>query len=203
MCGESTISPFSPVIGVSLYAIIAVALSGNTGLRWQKWGVYQRTMQKGSFQYSVEDYVFQNMLRDLDRRVLKADVSNKTLEASLWGAVAQGFRLDEEMQIQAVMKAYYSAMNRKNFDEIRMLWIPDESAEIVLPGYERVVSIASTLLTFDCCETLNRATVCPHSFLRRETHRSSARAGRDRKDVQANDEGIALCGLADNQRCFR
>ena len=49
------------------------------------------------------------------------------------------YRQDEEMQIRGVMKAYYGAFNRKNFDELQVLWLPDENAELILPGNNKVV----------------------------------------------------------------
>ena len=98
-------------------------------------------MSKGNFQYSLDDYVFDNMLRDLDKRVINAKEIGNDLESSLWAAISLGFRHEEELQVQAVMKAYYSALNRKNFDEIRLLWLPDDNVDMVLPGFERVVSV--------------------------------------------------------------
>jgi hypothetical protein len=36
---------------------------------------------------------------------------------------------------QAVVRCLYSAMNRCNFEELLTLWLPDEDAALVLPGY--------------------------------------------------------------------
>ena len=56
------------------------------GLRWQKWAVYERLMTKNNFQYSIEDYIFQNLLKDLDKR---DSVQSKK---SIWGILEKSFR---------------------------------------------------------------------------------------------------------------
>ena len=38
----------------------------------------------------------------------------------------------------SVVNAFYSAFNRKNFDEIRVLWLPsNDETSCILPGYDR------------------------------------------------------------------
>ena len=35
------------------------------------------------------------------------------------------------------MKSLYSAFNRKNYDELRTLWLPDDNVELTMPGYSK------------------------------------------------------------------
>jgi hypothetical protein len=46
-------------------------LTDGERIRWQKWAVYQRLLSKDHFQYSVEDYVSQNMIRESNQRAMR------------------------------------------------------------------------------------------------------------------------------------
>ena len=110
--------------------------------RWQKWAVYSRllsTTQRYShhFQYSASDYVLQNMQRELQQKALANAAKGYLLEASAWETIAYGFAEKEMEEVGAVIKGYYSAINRRNFDEVKALLLPDEETSCVLPGYEQ------------------------------------------------------------------
>lgn len=108
------------------------------GLQWQKWAVYQRVLNKESFEYSLEDFIFQSMLRNIDQRSHEKTINNMKKEAIVWKSVSNKFRYDEEIQINATVKAFYSALKKKNFDELRILWLPSNEANLKLPGCDRV-----------------------------------------------------------------
>lgn len=112
-------------------------LSDGERLRWQKWAVYHRLMDRNNYDYSIDDYIYQSMLNDFTKQAVKSSSNNK-VDAGLWLAVPLSMKMDEELEVSAVMKAFYSAFNRKNFDSIRSLWLPDSNVEITLPGYGRV-----------------------------------------------------------------
>jgi hypothetical protein len=109
-------------------------------MRWQQWAVYQRLMSKNQFSYGLDDYIFQNMMREVLQRADTAKMEGRSVEEAMWRAIAFGYRDEQETEVRAVMKALYSAFNRKNYDELRTLWLPDDSVELVLPGYEKAVS---------------------------------------------------------------
>lgn len=132
---------------ILIIAIITAQISRifAAGRRWQKWAVYQRIMPQESFQYCLDDYVYQNMLNDIIKRSTKHQKEGKESNAVVWQSVANAYNRDEELQINSTIKAYYSALNRKNFEDARVFWIPDDSAELTLPGYEPVVSSITNL----------------------------------------------------------
>ena len=105
----------------------------NAGMRWQKWAIYQRVMTKDMFQYSLEDYIFQNFLRDLDEKALSGG------KDAVWKVISDEFRADQSAEVRSVMKAYYSAFNRQNYDDLGALWLPDENIELLLPGFSKAV----------------------------------------------------------------
>jgi len=113
-------------------------LSDSERLKWQKWAVYQRITVKDKFDYAIEDYIYQNFLKDCSKRALAAEKVRNTAQQALWSAIPKGYALEEEVEVRAVIGALYSAFNRKNFEELKTLWLPDESAELTLPGYETV-----------------------------------------------------------------
>lgn len=57
-----------------------------------------------------------------------------------------------------MVRSLYSAFNRKNFDELRALWLPDESVEMTLPGYEKAVR--ALLVLTAVCAVLWHACYC-------------------------------------------
>ena len=112
-------------------------LTDGERMRWQKWAVYKRSMIKDKFDYSLDDYIVQNMIRDIRANALKKGV--KEWEGRTWEAIADGMVTQEEDAVRGAILAFYSAFNRRNYDDMRVLWLPDESVELLLPGYEKVV----------------------------------------------------------------
>ncbi len=117
-------------------------LSDGERKRWQQRAIYHRLMKKDSFYYGVDDYVYQSLLREFNRLADDAstqkDKKYNKIEAGLWRSIPLVLKQDEESEVGAVMKAYYSAINRRNFDDIFTLWLPDSNVELVLPGYDKV-----------------------------------------------------------------
>ena len=113
-------------------------LSDSERLRWQKWAVYKRIMQDDMFDYAVEDFVYQSLIRDLKLRAGKEDRVGRKLEAALWDTIARGLEEEEAEEVRAVVLSLYSAINRANFNEIQTLYLPDESVELTLPGFATV-----------------------------------------------------------------
>ena len=64
------------------------ALSDGERKRWQQWAVYQRLMQKHHFGYSLEDFIFQHMLRDIYTRADTARTHGHAVEEAMWRALA-------------------------------------------------------------------------------------------------------------------
>lgn len=142
--GESKPSEYSfctlqCVAGQKITPLIVIYLI--EGLRWQRWAVYQRMKVDNKFQFSLEDYVTQNMQHELSSNALKQNSENDSISSAMYSATMLGMKSVEAQEVKAVMTAYYSAFNRRNFDELRALWLPDENAELTFPGYERVVSV--------------------------------------------------------------
>lgn len=114
-------------------------LSDGERMRWQKWAVYQRSMIPHKFDYSVDDYLYESMLQDLI--TVSETQSFADWEKASWKSVATGLVKSEEDEVQSILRAFYSSFNRRNFDDIRVLFLPDENAELTLPGYEKAVCI--------------------------------------------------------------
>ena len=93
------------------------------------------------YQYSLQDYIQQNLLGELHNKASESLAAGQALNASVYSALEMELRGTEEVEVRAVMKAYYSAFNRQNLDEVRSLWLPDENAELLLPGYEKAVRV--------------------------------------------------------------
>ena len=111
------------------------SLTDSERVSWQKWAIYKRIMMKDKFDYSVEDYVFQNIINICNKRARLAKLNSNKVKESVWSSIATGYKLEEETEITALVKSLYSAFNRKNFNELRTLWLPDDSAKLSLPGY--------------------------------------------------------------------
>lgn len=92
-------------------------------------------MIKDKFDYSLEDYVYENMLLELKNKA--AAGMGKDWETKTWESIASGIVAGESEDVQSVMSAFYAAFNRKSFDDLRVLWLPDDNAELVLPGYDK------------------------------------------------------------------
>ena len=105
-------------------------------------------MDKHHFKYSLDDYIVQNMVRDIKQKADVAAAKGFHIEESMWRATAKTFNEEQTAEITAVMKSFYSAFNRKNFDELRALWLPDEGVELTFPGLEKAVSRSMVYLIF-------------------------------------------------------
>eukprot|EP01039_Chlorochromonas_danica_P000261 gene261-280_t len=112
-------------------------LSDGERKRWQRWAIYRRNADKNLFRYSIEDYIKQNLLVLLDKRGSSINPASqkKSVDGAVWSSLAKGFRSVDEEEVTSVVKAYYSAFNRKGLDELRMLILPDDETEISFPGF--------------------------------------------------------------------
>ena len=115
------------------------SLTDGERLRWQKWAVYKRTVLENGFDYSVEDYVYQYLLRKLHSMQRKASKQGNIGETTFWHTLINSYLIPEEKSARATVKAFYSALNRQNYDNIRSLWLPTDSSELILPGYDKEV----------------------------------------------------------------
>lgn len=111
-------------------------LSDGERMRWQKWAVYQRSMLKNKFDYSIEDYIAQNLASEIKNQAVKAP---SEWEAATWRSIAEGRSQGEEDDIQSTVAAFYSALNRKCYDDLHVLLLPDENTVFTLPGYSTAV----------------------------------------------------------------
>lgn len=93
------------------------------------------------YEYSLADYMFQNTQREADLKALKLLEAGKDVEAIMLSSFANGLRQIENDEVLNTVKAYYSALNRRNFDDLRLFWLPDSNAELAIPGIKRTVSI--------------------------------------------------------------
>ena len=103
-------------------------------------------MKKYYFGYCLDDFVVQNMIRDTKRKADDARKKGQNIEESIWQAMAYGYIDQEDNQVVGVIRALYSAFNRKNYDEMRALWLPDDNIELMLPGFEKAVILTSYYL---------------------------------------------------------
>ena len=103
-------------------------------LRWQKWAIYQRVTKGSRFEYCLEDYIMQAMLSKIRQKANSKHIKNKNNEALIWKAIADSFQADEIEEVQAVIKSFYSAINRQNYDDILTLWQPQTTSHLILPG---------------------------------------------------------------------
>lgn len=82
------------------------------------------------------------MLRDIDRRSKDTkEVEDKINSPILWNAVSESYKTNEIAQINGTIKAFYSALNKKNYDDVRMFWVPTNDVELIVPGREPVVRL--------------------------------------------------------------
>lgn len=118
-------------------------LADGERVRWLRWAVYARLQQQASFaqqyQYSVADYVFQQMQREMQRRAQSNALKGRFPESAAWDAIAYGFIQEEHEEVQTVVKCFYSALNRLNYDEMSTLLLPDDALEVAVPGYEKAL----------------------------------------------------------------
>lgn len=131
-----------------------------TGKRWQRWAVYRRNADNNLFRYSIEDYIKQNLLVLLDKRgsSINPVSQKKNIDGAVWSSLAKGFRSIDEEEVTSVMKAYYSAFNRKGLDELRMLILPDDETEISFPGFGKAVSASRPsmlVISIPSCKIVN------------------------------------------------
>ena len=105
-------------------------------MRWQKWAVYQRSMLKDKFIYSVEDYIAQNLAREVGNQAVLAP---SEWEAATWRSIAEGRAQGEQDEVRSTIAALYSALNRKCYDDLHVLLLPDENTVFTLPGYSTAV----------------------------------------------------------------
>eukprot|EP01037_Dinobryon_pediforme_P028867 gene28867-32301_t len=62
-----------------------------------------------------KDYIFQNFLRDLDKKSLHSE------NGAVWKVISDEFRSEQALEVRSVMKAYYSAFNRQHYDDLGMI----------------------------------------------------------------------------------
>ena len=105
-------------------------------MRWQKLAVYQRSMLKNKFDYSIEDYIAQSLAFEIKSQAVKAP---SEWEAATWRSIAEGRLLCDQDDIHSTIDAFYSALNRKSFDDLHVLLLPDENTVFTLPGYSTAV----------------------------------------------------------------
>lgn len=118
-------------------------LSDGERLKWQKWAIYKRMMKPNMFSYRVDDYIMQQLLRDLRMKELAAragDGQDVLLDATLWKATQLGLLAEEREEVESVMRSLYSILNHKNYDEVRTLWLPDPDVLLTLPGFDKTVN---------------------------------------------------------------
>jgi hypothetical protein len=122
-------------------------LSDGERLKWQRWAIYKRMMKPNLFAYCVDDYIMQQLLRDLRIREIASragDGQEVLVDATLWKAAQLGLLAEERDEIESVLKGLYSLLNHKNYDEIRTLWLPDPDVQLTLPGFDKKVGRSTT-----------------------------------------------------------
>lgn len=132
-------------------------------VRWQKWAIYDRMLKKDQFEYGVEDFVRQSMVTDIAAKASKYEKDDMMLEANLWKTVIVGFQEEDKSEVEAAVKSFYSAFNRKNYDEMRVLLLPCETTSCNLPGHDRTVGVGRVHKTYKRILTTTKpmATVRP------------------------------------------
>lgn len=113
----------------------------HVGIQWQKWAIYKRLGLQYTFDYAVEDFITQNLMKDADARARRLFAKNQTIEATLWSSFERGMRADQAEQVQNFMTGFYKAFNCKNPNLLRPLWLPNRDCELVVPGYIKAVRI--------------------------------------------------------------
>lgn len=117
-------------------------LSDGERMKWQKWAIYTRMMKPNLFAYCVDDYIMQQLLRDLRAKEIAArsgEGQEVLVDATLWKAAQLGLLAEERDEVEAVMRGLYSILNHKNYDEVRTLWLPDPDVQLTLPGFDKTV----------------------------------------------------------------
>ena len=113
-------------------------LSDGERIRWQKWAIYERLQRPGQYDYAIEDYVKQSMVRTVSKFSDNHFGKNQKLEGELYNTIRLGFEEEEKDEVSTVIKSWYSAFNRRNYDELRLLLLPGENTSCKLPGCNRV-----------------------------------------------------------------
>lgn len=104
---------------------------------WQKWAIYERIMKKDFFQYSLEDYTFQSLLKEINKEVQSAEQEGNKAKYTAWEVIRQAYKMKIETEVEASMESFYAILNRRSFAELHQLLLPDDTTEIILPGYEK------------------------------------------------------------------
>lgn len=117
-------------------------LSDGERLRWQKWAVYQRSMVKNKFDYSIEDFIAQSLAKEVNKQ---ASMATSEWESTTWKSIEAGRRRGEEEDVESTIAAFYSALNRKNYDDLHVLLLPDDNSIFAFPGYSPEVTISGAI----------------------------------------------------------
>ncbi len=94
----------------------------------------------------MDDYIFQNLIKKLQENAEKAKQNSLLNESTLYKSAIIGFQVNENEEISNVIHSLYSILNRKNFEEIRTLFQPDDTVKLLLPGYDCAVGLLLLLM---------------------------------------------------------
>ena len=88
-------------------------LTDNERLRWQKWAVYTRLLQKDLFKYCYNDYIVQNLLHMMNKQAKSFQENKLIMESTLTYAAVLSLKEEEKVEIQTIIQCYYNIINRK------------------------------------------------------------------------------------------
>eukprot|EP01031_Cornospumella_fuschlensis_P032795 gene32795-39649_t len=104
--------------------------------RWIKWAVYQRNQDRSKLRYNVDDFISQNLLKLMSKRMANSDLPAD--ERDTWHTVKKTIQAQGQEEVEATMRAYYAAFSKRDLDELRAFILPDDRIEFMFPGYGRV-----------------------------------------------------------------
>lgn len=128
----------SPLFAVLLFLTPNTFCARELGMRWQRWAIYKRSLQKDIFRFNVEDYIKQSLQHCLRKAALESPESS--VEAIAREVLAEKMVSEGENGVRQALTAYYSALNRKHIDDLCLFFLPDDESEVAYPGFGKAVS---------------------------------------------------------------
>jgi len=96
--------------------------------------------------YSLQDYISQNLLHELNHQAKEEQRDNNTVQAFVMSSMGVALEAAQREEVREVMRAYYYAFNNQILGQVRDLWQQDVDVECILPGHAKAVSLNRYIL---------------------------------------------------------
>ena len=89
--------------------------------------------------YSLQDYISQNLLHELNNQAKEEQRNNNTVQAFVMSSMGVALEAAQREEVREVMRSYYYAFNNQILGQVRNLWQQDVDVECILPGHAKAV----------------------------------------------------------------